>query len=335
MRLSLRGSIYSILIASVLLLSATVGALKPSPRPTPKPHESTQFGKEERQQQTTPIRATDAPQPPQETATPAAEHNGATNASTEWTAAATLISALAALAIAWFNWRLVGVTDEMKKATAEAAKAAAKSAEAANFALKSDRPYLILERAELTGVLRGDNPVFPKEPLQLDELTMPPRFNPRLVMTFRNYGRGPVIFREGLIRIEALRELPPPRDFSGCTRMGLRANAISAGDEWHPLAEFNFEADWTALFPDIAAGRKRLIAYGCVRYTDPIGNDIYETGFGWIFIPPRIEFIRMPKRAQELLAPYRAPSAPDPQTPIPTKTPGYFARGPKTHNYND
>jgi hypothetical protein len=220
---------------------------------------------------------------------------------------------------------------EMTEQMVEAAK---QSALAARLALKIDRPYLILEHAQLTGVLRGDDPIR-KETPQPDELTIPPRFSPRVVLSFRNYGKGPVIFGEGIIRIDALATLPPARDFSGCKRMGLQANAVRSGGIWRPLAQFNLEADWTTLFPDIAAERKSLIAYGCVRYTDPIGKDTYETGFCWIFIPPRTEFQTMPKSVIELLGPYRAPGAPDPQTPIPIKMPGDFLRGPKTHNYCD
>lgn len=244
------------------------------------------------------------------------------------------IIAVATGLIAWFNWQLVGVTDEMKQATAEAAKAAASGAAAARLALKIDRPYLILEHAQLTGVLRGDDPIR-KETPELRELTIPPLFSPRVVLRFRNYGKGPVIFGEGIIRIDALETLPPARDFSGCKRMGLQANAVRAGGIWHPYAQFNFEADWASLFPDIAAEKKSLMAYGCVRYTDPIGKDTYETGFCWIFIPPRTEFQTMPKSVIDLLGPYRAPGAPDPQVPIRIKMPGDFLRGPKTHNYCD
>jgi len=209
-----------------------------------------------------------------------------------------------------------------------------RQANIATLALRTDRPYLILEYAQLTGVLSGDGPVT-KETPQLEELITPPRFFPRVVLNFRNYGKGPVIFGEGIIRIDAFATMPAARDFSGCQRMGLQANAVRAGGIWRPLAQFNSEVDWTALFPDIAAGRKSLIAYECVRYTDPIGKDTYETGFCWIFIPPRAEFQTMPKSVVELLEPYRAPGAPGPQTPIPIKMPSDFVRGPKTHNYCD
>jgi hypothetical protein len=186
-----------------------------------------------------------------------------------------------------------------------------RQANIAMLALRTDRPYLILEYAQVTGVLTGDGPVT-KETPQPDELITSPRFFPRVILNFRNYGKGPVIFGEGVICIDALATLPAARDFSRCERMGLQANAIRAGGPWNPLAQFNYEADWTALFPDIAAERKSLIA-----------------------IPPRIEPQTMPPRIAELLAPYRAPGAPDPQTPTPVKMPGDFRRGPSTHNYCD
>ncbi len=231
-----------------------------------------------------------------------------------------LVTAMATVLLAIFTWKLVVVTRDMHTVT--------------KLALKVDRPYLILEHAQLTGVLPGDDPVI-KEPRQLGELTLPPRFFPRVVLTFRNYGKGPVIFKEGLIRIDTFSTLPAPRDFSGCEPIGLQVNAVRAGGKWHPLAQFNFEADWSALFPDIAARRKTLIAYGCVRYTDPVGESTYETGFCWLFIPPRTELHKMPKGVTDLLAPYRAPGAPDPEAPILSQMPGDFLRGPKTHNYCD
>jgi hypothetical protein len=233
----------------------------------------------------------------------------------------------------WFNFWLCAFTGILAFVSVVQCFILRYANQTSRLALKADRPYLILEHAQLTGVSRGDDPVI-KEPQQ-NELTTPPRFFPRVVLNFRNYGKGPVIFREGLIRIDAFAILPPARDFSGCQRMGLQANAVRAGGIWYPLAQFNYEADWTALFPDIAAERKCLIAYGCVRYTDPIGEDSYETGFCWIFIPPRIEPQTMPPRIAELLAPDRAPGAPDPEMPISITMPGDFRLGPATHNYCD
>jgi hypothetical protein len=188
----------------------------------------------------------------------------------------------------------------------------------------------------LTGVLRGDGPLKEEDSLDLAELKTPPRFFPRVVLTFFNYGGGPVIFTEGFIRIYPLSELPAPRDFSACTKMHLRANAISAGEEWHPLAEFNYEADWTSLFGDIANERTHLFVYGCIRYRDVLSNDTYETGFCWVFIPPRTEPLDMPQRIKDMLAPYRAPDAEERvrETPTTWTMPGDFRLGPTSHNYN-
>lgn len=309
----------AIIVVSALLLSAESPSTKPSPSVVRKPSEGANLVKQPAQNYPSPVTITDTPKTPEQTPTPSDGGSGGQGDS-GLMIFFTAVLAVATVGIMIFNYQLVGVTNEMHQVT--------------KLALKIDRPYLVLERAQLTGVLRGDDPIF-KEPPQLDQLTIPPRFSPRVVLEFRNYGKGPVIFGEGLIRIDAFAELPPARDFSGCERMGLQANAVPAGGEWHPLAQFNFEADWGALFPDIAAGRKSLIAYGCVRYTDPVGKDTYETGFCWIFIPPRTELHTMPKGVRELLAPYRAPGAPDPEAPIATKMPGDFRRGPQTHNYCD
>lgn len=61
-----------------------------------------------------------------------------------------VISAFATILIAWFNWQLVGVTDEMKKVTSEAAEAARQSAEAAKLALNAERPYSFALSPKLT-----------------------------------------------------------------------------------------------------------------------------------------------------------------------------------------
>jgi hypothetical protein len=240
----------------------------------------------------------------------------------EFTFLLVLVGVLQFLA-AFFQWRTARRSE----------KAAKESAIAASLSLKNDRPFLILERAELTGVLRGDEPI-DQESVQLDELKGPPRFFPRVILTFLNYGRGPAILSEGLIQIDAVSELLRPRDFSNCKTMELQANAVSTDKEWSPLAEFNFEADWKMLFPAIADGSKTLIVYGCIRYTDLIGKDIFETGFCWRFVPPRFESWEMPKNVRELLEPYRDIDAPEMSSAISTKMPGVFVRGPMTHNYN-
>jgi hypothetical protein len=322
-----------ILVASALLLCAQSPSPQPSPVPKPRPRPTKSASPkvnhdnnagDNNQRATTITVSTPGQSHPIPSKTPTSDSNAQIQRE--------LITIEGKIAD-FTGWLvLVGLFQFL--ASVFAAYSASSSAKVARLALKVDRPYLILEHAQITGVLRGDDPIR-KETPQPDELTIPPRFSPRVVLSFRNYGKGPVIFGEGIIRIDAFATLPPARDFSGCKRMGLQANAVRAGGIWRPLAQFNLEADWTALFPDIAAERKSLIAYGCVRYTDPIGKDTYETGFCWIFIPPRTEFQTMPKSVIELLGPYRSPGAPDPQTPIPIKMPGDFRRGPKTHNYCD
>ncbi|HXZ82406.1 MAG TPA: hypothetical protein VED84_01490 [Acidimicrobiales bacterium] len=79
----------------------------------------------------------------------ASQQNDGHDYSTAVIAIFTVISAIAAALIAWFNFQLVGVTDEMKKATAKAAEAAAKSAELAARALHLDRPFLHFDSIDL------------------------------------------------------------------------------------------------------------------------------------------------------------------------------------------
>jgi hypothetical protein len=67
-----------------------------------------------------------------------------------------------------------------------------------------------------------------------------------------------VIFREGLIRIDALLEVPVPRDFSACEPIHMNTNAVGPSTPWSPFAQFNYEVSWGELFPDIASGRKTL-----------------------------------------------------------------------------
>lgn len=54
----------------------------------------------------------------------------------------------------WVNLKLVGVTDEMRRITGEATKAASASAKAAELALNAERPYAFLEKQDITIALR-------------------------------------------------------------------------------------------------------------------------------------------------------------------------------------
>ncbi len=83
------------------------------------------------------------------------------------------ISAVATGLIAWFNWQLVGVTDEMKKATA-------KAAEAAEHAVSLDRPFLYTSQPDLMDRVHARS----------DKREI------GAVVSFRNWGRNPAFIGE-------------------------------------------------------------------------------------------------------------------------------------------
>lgn len=60
------------------------------------------------------------------------------------------IMAVATAFLAFFNFQLVGVTDEMKRASKEAADAARQSARAAELALDAERPYVFIENPQMS-----------------------------------------------------------------------------------------------------------------------------------------------------------------------------------------
>jgi hypothetical protein len=252
----------------------------------------------------------------------------------------TAITTLATVYLAKFTYRLVTVTADLHRATQDgtevarenvkAAKAAAKAAEAsleftknaneqnlriaaqsseatrqsaeiAQLALTAERPYLVVEKASLEGVIRQKEK---KDPVNssgildnivryltlYEELNEPSRFIPSAVFTFKNYGKGAAIIDELVARISLVTVPPPEGDFSSCMQFSIEREAVGPGDEWNEtrIASADFissEADLSDLTKQV----KTLIVYGCVKYRDvsktrPEG---YRTEFYWIFEPPR------------------------------------------------
>jgi hypothetical protein len=149
-------------------------------------------------------------------------------------------------------------------AAKDAADAAKQNADAARLTLKSDRPYLLVEKAELAG--------------------FPPKTSMSIVVakfTFRNYGKGPALIHEVVLKLKVVSERPAPRDFSGCKEWKATVDAVTPAERLVIPTDFVDgsigEEDTTA----VINGSKTLIAYGQLRYRDVFDNP-YETGFFWV-----------------------------------------------------
>jgi hypothetical protein len=122
------------------------------------------------------------------------------------------IVALATGLMAWFNYQLVGVTDEMTKATAEAAKAAIESAKAAELALYAERPYLFVENQKIGIYLRltpslaappriAPTPEISANPLRYKGQDKSDASDIRLEFNLRNRGKGVAEIRAVYVRM--------------------------------------------------------------------------------------------------------------------------------------
>ena len=141
-------SIWLPLILIVLALLLNV-AKSLEPRPIKKPNESPARSKQESQQRESPISNSYGSQTPQEASTAAEQKGDTGKISNGVIVGSAIVSALAALAIGWFNFQLVGVTRELREATEQATRAANKSAEVAELALNIERPYVFIENPKM------------------------------------------------------------------------------------------------------------------------------------------------------------------------------------------
>jgi hypothetical protein len=254
-----------------------------------------------------------------------------------WTTLLTLlcliVSAVATALLAGFNWRLVGVTDEMRKATSEAAEAARQSANAASnqleftkvanaqnieiatqaaeaakrnveiakLGLKTDRPYLIVEECRLEG-MPETGPVPIKTGPAISDLS--PLAG---VIWFTNFGKGAAIIDEVIGHLVLVPKLPVPKDFFGCQAMAMPKAAIRSNEQVKGLSPmldmfaFKTQEECDA----VMQGTLKLIFYGCIRYSD-VFEETYETGFLWTYSPP---------------------------TKPPWSFGGFVQKGPAAHNY--
>ena len=202
----------------------------------------------------------------------------------------------------------------------KSAEAAQKSAE---VALKADRPYLLMEKAELAGAIeKGEDEV----PQSVGVIYNPlphfveyKDFCPIAIFHFRNYGKGPALPDDVAMRLQPLKEPPNAEDFSDCHDIPLSAEAIGAGNSW-VIRTFRKDGELgTDNYKLICDGGKEIFAYGRVRYHDLFNNG-YEVGFCWLL--PRPTFIRDPEPIEL------------PQNVGRKGVVGNFVRGPKGHNYS-
>lgn len=190
-----------------------------------------------------------------------------------------------------------------------AAKAAKKSAEVAELALKSDRPYLLLEKAEFTGVFKLNS-----YGEKTGELLEQDKFRPGGIFHFRNCGKGPAILNKVCLSIITVDELPSPKDFSNCEENQITVDVLGANEHWETDSHFRGSLSYggdSVTYNAIVDKSKTLIAYGCIWYED-VFRTPYEIGFLWQLSPPhRFQIEGVFERTM----------------------PAYFHRGPKSHNY--
>jgi hypothetical protein len=213
-----------ILIASVLLLSGASCSKRPSPVPNPrhieKQNEPASFGQQPGQPDPTPFNRTNSPVPNLGNETSKDQTDG-DSMSSGLMIAATIVMALATGAIAWFNFQLVGVTNQMRKATAEAAKFT-------KLAYIASRPYLI-----------PDNFVMLNFTTQIRRTDQRGLIFMTVEFVLKNVGKGPAIVEKAGAKLKILPDdptnhrgwYPNPSDDWGISAIALRSHSIL---RWSP-----------------------------------------------------------------------------------------------------
>lgn len=272
-----------ILITSALLLTAENPSAKPSPIPSPRDakadSEKSNLIQQPAEQHQTPaeVRRDPINAPAQKTGSDDQENQ--TDLNSVLLTAFTAIMAVATIALVFFTSRLVNVTKELNKITAIAADATKKSAEVAELTLRSDRPFLIAEEADLIRTANTTARIF-----------------------FRNRGKGPAIIAD--IRMEMVLatagSVPRSSYYSEATNRRILEPVLGPGeqssaydvwcDEVNPIHTGSGDIDsYTPLQQIFAQDKRMLILFGCVRYHDT-SNDLHESGFCWEYWPPLRSF---------------------------------------------
>jgi hypothetical protein len=258
------GSLVAVLLVLALLLSAAGNEpIKPSPKSTSAPEsERPQIAQKPNAGQAVQNTARPSITPPDQTKTPnVSDHQNNADATAQKEATYTGLLVIVGLLAVILNYCT----------TKSAADAAKQSARAAELGLKADRPYLLVEDARI----RGFPPSMPQSIADLADAVT------EAVFTLRNYGKGPALVEEIVLRVKAVVDLPPPKDFTDCRKQSVVVEAVPSGGCLKIKSDF-VEGFITDI--DIAAikGRtKTLIAYGRVIYRD-VFKEPYETGFFWI-----------------------------------------------------
>lgn len=208
---------------------------------------------------------------------------------------------------AFIAWCTLKGMKEQSEATKAAANASIKSAEVAELALKTDRPYLLIEKTEMFGVHKE------KEGFS-GGLADYNSFEPRVRFTFRNFGKGPALIKEVALRLWPLEHIPAAGDFADCRFVEIDHAAVGAGGTWRLDTDMMDGIVNQGSYDDIVRGKKEITIWGYVRYQDVFELDEpYETAFCW----------RLPTPFELDVGVNKPPIIVVPE----------LSRGPSTHNY--
>ncbi|MGC2494462.1 MAG: hypothetical protein WA410_16605 [Candidatus Binatus sp.] len=277
-----------ILIVSVLFLSAENPSPKPSPSGIVKPSEGTSLEQQPAHNYQSPVALTAKPQSPNQTPNPSNSGHNSESDSTGALIFLTAVMAAATIAIAVFNYQLVGVTDEMRKATNAAAAAA-------DAALHVNRPAIVV-----TGIVSQ---------VGIHQRTGTPNTLVGYTPQIYNLGSGPAeiiqVFshsrlfeayetRDGIPNLAA--EEPTVNDLlwdAESDRREFPRTILGAGESFE-----NYMAGYTPIVnwigPDdiekVELGEKLRAVYGLIRYRSSVKK--YWTRFFYWYDPQRRSFRR-------------------------------------------
>jgi hypothetical protein len=173
-----------------------------------------------------------------------------------------------------FVRRSTTATENAANAASENAIASKTAAEATNKALRAERPYLLVEKINLYGFP-------PKPPSSLDDLDSAIT---AATFTLKNYGKGPALIEDVVVKLSIVSELPGPKDFRECKEWKATIDAVAPNGCFMVPSSLVDAGVPDEVIQAVIDKSKMLIAYGRVRYKDVFDNS-YETGFFWINFP--------------------------------------------------
>jgi len=175
------------------------------------------------------------------------------------------------------------------------------SLEVTKLTAQSTRPYLLVDKAELLGVMKPrqlseSNDIFQtvgeliNKPDQFLETN---KFLPQARLTFKNFGKGLAAIKEFVGLIDLVAELPPVKDFQRCRPIKPDREVIG------PDGELREEGGFISVplglnekaLSEIRDRAKTLVVYGRIKYSDVTDTGNYETGFFWIFDAPQKQIV--------------------------------------------